>query len=144
MGNAQDTDHFASCRLDFIISGWAPVHVHWDPDARRFVGTTRTPTAGEWAAFWAAIEAIGVWGWDGYLATFAVCDAGEWLLELADGDRAIRSSGNGSAHPPGWGGFLAALGTLIGDDRLKQRGTPTRKRAPHSGITGSGSTDSQG
>jgi hypothetical protein len=127
MGDALGIDHFAASRLDFRISGWSPVDVRWNPDARRFDSTMRTPSAGEWAAFWAAIDTIGVWGWDGHLATFAVCDAGEWLLDLAHGDRAIRSSGNGSVRPPGWGVFLSALGTLIGDDRLKMHGTQTRK-----------------
>ena len=165
MEDARLLDHSEADRLDFSISGWDPVHVRWDPDARCFDGTgrgaARTPSAGEWAAFWVAIDTIGVWGWDGHLATFAVCDAGDWLLELARGDRAIRSSGNGSVHPPGWGEFLSALGTLIGDDRLLRRadsGSPERKRAgrtprgasrttpppPDYGSTGSGGSGSTG
>ena len=165
MGDARVLDHFEADRLAFNISGWAPVSVRWDPDTGRFDGTgpgaARTPSASEWAAFWVAIDTIGVWGWDGHLATFAVCDAGAWLLELARGDRAIRSSGNGSVHPPGWGEFLSALGTLIGDDRLVRRadlGSPEGKRArraprsasrttpppPDYGGTGSGGSGSTG
>ncbi len=165
MEDAQVLDHSEADRLEFSISGWDPMYVRWDPDARRFDGTgrgvARTPSASEWAAFWVAIDTIGVWGWNGHLATFAVCDAGDWLLELARGDRAIRSSGNGSVHPPGWGELLSALGTLIGDDRLLKRadsGSPERKRAgrtprsasrttpppPDYGSTGSGGSGSTG
>ena len=65
-------------------------------------------------------------------------DAGNWTGE-----------DNGSVHPPGWGEFLSALGTLIGDDRLGRRadsGPPKRARRtpPQSGISGSGGTESQG
>jgi hypothetical protein len=165
MRDDRGLDHFEADRLEFGISGWAPAYVSWHPDARRFAGTgrgaARAPSAGEWAAFWVAIDAIGVWGWDGHLATFAVCDAGGWVLELARGDRAIRSSGNGSVHPPGWGEFLSALAALIGDDRLRRRadiGPPDRRRAgrrprgasredpppPRHGPGGSGSTGSHG
>jgi hypothetical protein len=152
MGDARVLDHFEADRLAFNISGWAPVSVRWDPDAGRFDGTgpgaARTPSASEWAAFWVAIDTIGVWGWDGH-------------LELARGYRAIRSSGNGSVHPPGWGEFLSALGTLIGDDRLLRQSdfsSPERKRAgrtprgasrttqppPDYGGTGSGGSGSTG
>jgi hypothetical protein len=80
------------------------------------------PSPAEWAAFWRALEQIGVWSWGGEFADSSVRDGTSWALELehagqrveASGSNAYPPQGQGPGVPPPFRRFLGALSQLLG------------------------------
>lgn len=83
------------------------------------------PTAGDWVAFWAAVEQAGVRQWTGDYVAEGVQDGAGWSLRLVGGGQVLESHGT-NAYPDRAGRehhihqtadfrvFLDALGTLTG------------------------------
>lgn len=79
------------------------------------------PTAGEWAAFWATVERLGVWAWEEAYETPGICDGTHWGVTLEHDGRSLESGGD-NAFPGGDGpgsgrtfaGFCRAVGRLAG------------------------------
>ncbi len=85
----------------------------------------RAPTAGEWAAFWTAVDRAGVHRWQSRYEAKGVIDGAGWGLHLATTERTIDSQGS-NAYPDRFGAkhelsmtddfraFVAALSDLSG------------------------------
>jgi hypothetical protein len=105
-----------------VVVRYAP----WDNEStRRPDGVRAVPSAGDWAAFWAAAEQAGVRQWHREYRAEHIVDGLAWSLELAGGGVAIESLGvnaypdrQGDEHegipPADFMAFLEALGTLTG------------------------------
>ncbi len=74
------------------------------------------PIPADWAAFWATIEQVGVWGWEERYEPppgVLILDGTGWSLTLRYGGRFLRSSGT-NAFPPGFDRFCEAMSRLVG------------------------------
>lgn len=101
----------------------------WDPSGRS-EGMRTVPSAGDWAAFWAAAENAGVGRWRREYRADHIVDGTAWSLSLSGGGVVIESQGN-NAYPdlqgdeqegqptPNFMAFLEALGTLTGWDFVR-------------------------
>jgi WD40 repeat protein/HEAT repeat protein len=70
------------------------------------------PAPEDWEWFWAAMNLLGVWGWQSYYHQPAH-GGGFWKLELAHAGRRVASAG-ANDYPPDFSLFRAALDLLIG------------------------------
>jgi hypothetical protein len=59
-----------------------------------------TPSAENWATFWAAMDRIGVWSWDARYDDVEVLDGIQWSIEISDSSRSVRCLGS-NAYPGG-------------------------------------------
>lgn len=80
------------------------------------------PDEVEWKNFWIAVRNIDVWHWREKYDEIYVCDGIEWEIELAVGDKKIKSEGCGSYPPNGvdvaseaFKQLFRALGELMND-----------------------------
>ncbi|HEU5070322.1 MAG TPA: hypothetical protein VFV96_07905 [Verrucomicrobiae bacterium] len=86
------------------------------------------PTPDEWAAFWSALDRIGVWHWERDYPDPGVLDGIDWQLELRHDGRAVASAGS-NCYPGGngpeysresaFGQFLQALQKLSGVEWIR-------------------------
>lgn len=115
-----------------LVKSWKRIR----HDEKRFLGvriavwlgvgkTVKTKISDDqWREFWHAIEEAGVWKWKShYDDTTGICDGTQWLLELAQGERRLKTGGS-NAYPGSdgmdytdkseYGRFRAALRKLVG------------------------------
>jgi hypothetical protein len=71
-----------------------------------------TPDAGKWAAFLAKVDDLHVWNWDPSYFHVDICDGSRWELELALGDKTVKSYGVNKT-PETFDQFKEALGELL-------------------------------
>ena len=72
----------------------------------------RTPDPGKWAVFMAKIDELRVWNWEATYYHVDMCDGSQWELELAMGDKTVKSSGVNKT-PETFDQFKEALGELL-------------------------------
>jgi hypothetical protein len=69
-------------------------------DAARERTRIVTPTADQWRRFWRTMDQIKLWDWLAEYPNPLVADGTHWDLDIAFGDRRIKSSGS-NAYPGG-------------------------------------------
>lgn len=76
----------------------------------------------DWKRFWSDIRNIGVWYWREHYDNNTVCDGIFWELELAYGDKKLKSHGTNAYPPQGsdipseaFKQLLRAFGELMND-----------------------------
>jgi len=91
---------------------------------------TIAPSHAQWQAFWESLDEIGVWRWRPHYPNPGVLDGTSWSVDIAVGDKAVRSHGS-NGYPtadgtlareptptPEFRRFLAAVRALIGGRAL--------------------------
>src|SRR4051794_11652843 len=86
--------------------------IDWDEHKNRFVitiglerqPTGRTPTEQEWSLFWTIVDTLDVWNSDAWYEANnlneLVCDGSPFSVELRNGDKSLKASGNLAARSP--------------------------------------------
>jgi hypothetical protein len=74
----------------------------FDPESFtiREVERTITPSAGQWVRFWRAMDAVDLWHWQPSYTNSDAENGTNWGVEIAFGDKKVRSSGR-NAYPTG-------------------------------------------
>ncbi len=109
MGSSYQVDLRADGALDYWASGRGEgmaEHV------------TIRPTAADWRAFRATLDALGVWKWQPEYLNESVMDGTQWSLEIAFTDHVMASHGS-NKYPADFGRYLAAVEKLLGGVSFK-------------------------
>jgi hypothetical protein len=70
------------------------------------------PVPEKWSAFLAKMDELGVWDWEASYHRMDMCDGSQWELQLAVGDKGVKSYGSG-LFPEKFDQFKEALGELL-------------------------------
>lgn len=70
------------------------------------------PDPEKWSAFLAKMDELGVWDWEASYHRTDMCDGSQWELQLAVGDKGVKSYGSG-LFPEKFDQFKEALGELL-------------------------------
>ena len=70
------------------------------------------PDPEKWSAFLAEINELGVWEWEPSYHRTDMCDGSQWELELAMGDKNVKSYGSG-LFPENFEKFKEAMSELL-------------------------------
>jgi hypothetical protein len=107
-----------------VLHGMGVFEVQWQGGpvtVRRSDGDSRSvhPTTEAWESFWATVQALNVWEWEGEHGTggygsFYTGGGSSWWLRMGSQDREITCSGDTFGSPPGHKEFEEALLRLIG------------------------------
>ncbi len=72
----------------------------------------RKPDPEKWAAFMAKIDELQVWNWQESYYQMDMCDGSQWELQLAMGDKTVKSYGSNKI-PENFDQFKEALNELL-------------------------------
>jgi len=70
------------------------------------------PDPAKWTEFLAKMDELGVWDWEASYHRTDMCDGSQWELQLAVGDKSVKSYGSG-LFPETFDQFKEALGELL-------------------------------
>ena len=74
--------------------------------------TQQKPNPEKWSAFLAKIDELRVWDWEASYHRTDMCDGSQWELQLAIGEKSVKSYGSG-LFPEKFDQFKEALSKLL-------------------------------
>jgi hypothetical protein len=121
--SATDKPNPRPAALLYALSGWPPPgpnYFRWQegrlvyslPDhSKRFEEWDRTvePTHEQWTEFWRVCDELDVWSWPASVGNRRLIDGLQFVLELEDGERSVKSEGQCHGAPPGFAAKVTRL-----------------------------------